>query len=320
MKKKMLLLALASLLIVTGCEKSPKLQNGQEVVVEINGKQFTTEEFYEELKDAAGASILVNMVDGYIANQEVADSSDAETYADVQIKNLKLQYENSGESFELALINNGYENEEDFRQEIISSYKKNKVVENYFRGTITEDEIEKYYNEEIFGEITAKHILIKPETTDDMTKDEIKEAEDKALQKAKDLIKQLDEGADFATLAKENSADGSASDGGSLAPFNKQKVVKEFWDAAYKLEDGKYSSEPVLSEYGYHIILKESSAEKPSLDEVKETIYEALINKKINADENSEAIAWKEVRKKYNLNIIDTKIKNIYDSAMSNLD
>ena len=51
MKKKYLLLLLCLPLLVTGCGKVPELQNGQQVVVELNGKQFTAEEFFDELKE-----------------------------------------------------------------------------------------------------------------------------------------------------------------------------------------------------------------------------------------------------------------------------
>ena len=50
MKKRYLLLLLCIPLLVTGCKHEPVLVDGKEVVVELNGKQFTAEEFYDELK------------------------------------------------------------------------------------------------------------------------------------------------------------------------------------------------------------------------------------------------------------------------------
>ena len=321
MKKKLLLTVMVTLaLFLTGCEKSPKLSNGEEVVVEINGKQFTTGELYEKLKKSAGATVLINMVDEYIANLEITDETDAKEYADTTLKRTKLQFENEGENFALALLNYGYENEAAYHKELLVNYKKNEVVENYYRSSITDKEIEKYYKDEVAGDITARHILITPDVTDSMTTAEKTAAELAALTKAKDLIKQLDEGADFAELAKEHSVDGSASEGGLLGSFNKQSnFVQEFLDASYALESGKYSKEPVKSQYGYHIILKESEKEKPSLDEIKNNIIDILTDEKTTASDDASSIAWKAIRIKYNINIIDTYMKNIYESAISEL-
>ena len=68
----------------------------------------------------------------------------------------------------------GYETEDQLLDEIILQYKKDKVVEKYAEEQITDEEVENYYNENIFGEITAKHILIKPETTSTMSDEEKK--------------------------------------------------------------------------------------------------------------------------------------------------
>ena len=79
------------------------------------------------------------------------------------------------------------------------------------------------------------------------------------------MIAQLDNGADFATLAQENSGDaGSAANGGELGYFSvgngstiPQMMVDEFTEGAQALEIGEYSKTPVVSDYGYHIILVE---------------------------------------------------------------
>ena len=96
-----------------------------------------------------------------------------------------------------------------------------------------------------------------------MSTEEKADAEEKARQEALDLIKQLDEGANFEELAKEYSDDtGSASDGGLIDYFNKDSNMDEaFLEASIDLETGKYTEEPVKSTYGYHIILKTDQKE-----------------------------------------------------------
>ena len=319
--KKRLLSIFACVLLLTGCGQIPKLENGEEVIAELDGKSFSANELYDDLKNAYGTSFLVNMIDNYIADKEIETDDSAKEYANEELEGLKQQYELYQMDFETAMKDAGYQSEDELLDEIILQYKKDKVVENYAKEQISDDEVQEYYDENIFGEMTAKHILIKPETTSDMSEEEIAEKEEEALNKAKDLIDQLNDGADFDELAKENSDDtGTASEGGLLKDFTKvgeNSVVPEFWEAAYNLQDDEYTSEPVKSSYGYHIILKVSQNERPSLDDTKDDILDSLVNEKLQSDQNLSAKYWVEIRKKYKLNIIDSDLKKVYDDTVA---
>ena len=72
-RTKYLLLLLCVPFFLTGCRDIPKLENGKDVVVEINGKKFSTEDFYNELKKEYGVNVLVSMVDTSIADMELTD-------------------------------------------------------------------------------------------------------------------------------------------------------------------------------------------------------------------------------------------------------
>ena len=96
-----------------------------------------------------------------------------------------------------------------------------------------------------------------------------------SLQKAKDLLTQLRAGASFEELAKANSIDpGSAAHGGDLGFFGPGKMVQPFEDALNKLSKPGDLSEPVESQFGYHIIRLEERREKglQSYDEVREKL------------------------------------------------
>lgn len=106
-------------------------------------------------------------------------------------------------------------------------------------------------------QVSARHILVE-------TEDE-----------AKDIIKQLDDGADFASLAEEYSTDkGSATQGGSLGYFTKEQMVQEFSDAAFSTPVGSYTETPVKSQFGYHIILVEdhTSAHQMTFEEAEDYV------------------------------------------------
>lgn len=303
------------LLLTTGCGEVAKLKDGKEVVGKIKGYTVTAEDLYAELKEQGGSRVFVNMIDDYIANKEIKSNEDAEDYANSQIEAYKSQYEQQGQDFNEVLVSSGYKNEQQFRDELILSYKKDKVVENYLKDELTDDEIQNYYDENIFGDMTVRHILIKPDTETDASDEDQEKAEEKAKKEAENIIKKLDKGEKFEDLAKEYSEDeGTKEDGGLLENFSKDSVVTEFWDASVKLKDGEYTKEPVKSEYGYHVILRVSQKAKPKLKEVKDTIEETLVANKLSADTTLKTTTWVNIRKKYNLNIEDSEIKDGYDS------
>jgi peptidyl-prolyl cis-trans isomerase C len=124
-------------------------------------------------------------------------------------------------------------------------------------AAVTDDAMHKVYDDAVKQmpseqEVHARHILVP-------TEDEAKAIED-----------QLKKGADFAALAKEKSKDPGASDGGDLGYFTKDQMVPEFAEAAFKLDKGQIS-DPVHTQFGWHIIKVEDKRTKPTptFDEVK---------------------------------------------------
>lgn len=320
MKKKILGI-MCALLMFTGCSKSVKISNGEEVIASVDGKDFTANELYNAMKDQYGTSILINLVDSYIASQEIGDSEDASVYADSLISQYKLQYEQYGMKFSEALANAGYASEEAFKEVLISDYKMNEVTKNYLKEEVTDKEIQKYYDEKISEQLNVKHILIIPDVKDGATDEEKSEAEIVAYNKAADLITKLNDGADFDQLAKDNSQDtATASNGGVINNVTKEGYVTEFYNAAYALEEGKYTTTPVKSEYGYHIIYLVSKNEKESLDSLKDTIKDSIVTDKLQNDTNLQMATWNKIRSKYKFNIADTKLNNTYKATISNLE
>ena len=128
------------------------------------------------------------------------------------------------------------------------------------KAATTDNAMKKVYEDaskQISGEqeVHARHILVE-------TEDE-----------AKAIKADLDKGADFAELAKKKSKDPGASDGGDLGFFTKEQMVPEFSAVAFKLGKGELS-EPVKTQFGWHIIKVEDKRTKPTptFDQVKAQI------------------------------------------------
>src|ERR1700742_2527302 len=139
------------------------------------------------------------------------------------------------------------------------------------KAATTDEAMKKVYEDaakQITGEqeVHARHILVE-------TEDE-----------AKAVKAELDKGADFAELAKKKSKDPGASDGGDLGFFTKDQMVPEFSAVAFALEPGKIS-DPVKSQFGWHIIKVEEKRNRkaPDFDQVKAQI-ETYVTRKAQAD------------------------------------
>ena len=313
--------ALAICLLVTGCGNNAELKDNNTVVKTDEGK-ITADQLYESLRDKYGISVLVDMIDHQLFDEKYETDGTEEETINAQIEQMKSQYNNDEEAFNAAITQYlGVENEDELRDMLSLEYKRNLAIEEHVKNSVTDDEIEKYYNDEVIGDIKVRHILIKPETTDDMSTEEQTEAEEKAKKEAEDLIKKLDDGADFEELAKEYSDDtGSASDGGLIDYFNKDDNMDEaFLNASIDLEEGKYTEEPVQSSFGYHIILKLDQKKKPKLNKVKNDIIETLAEEKLNEDATLRYNALIEIREEAGIKFNDDSLKKDYDELMQQL-
>ena len=139
-------------------------------------------------------------------------------------------------------------------------------------SAVSEDAAKVYYEDQVKAlkpkdEVQARHILVDTEEA------------------AKELKKKIDGGADFATLAKENSKDpGTKEDGGMLGFFSTGQMVPAFEQAAFALKKGEVSA-PVKSQFGWHLIKVEDRRQKPppTFDEVKDRILASMIHQRAQA-------------------------------------
>ena len=313
--------ALAICLLVTGCGNNAELKDNNTVVKTDEGK-ITADALYENLRDKYGISVLVDMIDHQLFDEKYKTDETEEETINAQIDQMKSQYNNDEEAFNAAIQQYlGVEDEDELREMLSLEYKRNLAIEEHVKNSVTDDEIQKYYDDEVIGDMKVRHILIKPDVTDDMSTEEQTEAEEKAKKEAEDLIKQLDDGADFEELAKEYSDDtGSASDGGLIDYFNKDDNMDEaFLNASIDLEEGKYTEEPVQSSFGYHIILKLDQKKKPKLNKVKNDIIETLAEEKLNEDATLRYNALIEIREEAGIKFNDDSLKKDYDELMQQL-
>lgn len=103
---------------------------------------------------------------------------------------------------------------------------------------------------------------------------------------AEDLIRQLDEGADFAELAREHSTGPSGPEGGDLGWFSQGQMVPPFEEAAFAIEPGGHSAEPVETQFGWHVIKVEDTRQSPppALEELRPRITQEIAREVTEAE------------------------------------
>ncbi len=326
MKKKVLVIGLCTLL-VCGCGKSvPKLSNGDDAVVTLsNGEKISVNDLYNDLKANYALDSLINLVDKKILEDKYKDKLEsAKEYADSTMKSLK---ENYGDDLLSAIQSyTSYSTVEAYESYVYLSYLQNLAVEDYAKAQISDKERKEYYEKNIYGDVLVDHILVTPNVKDDATDEEKKKAEDEAKEKINTIIAKLKESKNvketFTELAKEYSEDESTkNEGGSLGYINDGTLSNSYDEiikAAFNLKNGEFSNEVITTELGYHVILREEQKEKASFDDVKDTITEKLANNLMTTDATVSIKALQNLRKEYNLDIIDSDIKDQYAKYIQN--
>lgn len=327
MKKKIVVLALCVFLI-SGCGKIPTLSNGDEAVVTMkNGSMISVNDLYEQIKSDYALDVLVNMIDKKILEDKYPDDVEAaKESANKTMDELKAAY---GDDLDDAIkYYTGFSNSDAYKDNLYITYLQNLAITDYCKKQISEKEVKKYYDDEIVPDIKVSHILITADIKDEMTDAEKEKAETEAKEKVEALISTLkktkkDELATkFAELATEQSKDEtSKKQGGSLGFINKDTLsssYKELVDAAYKLKDGEISTSVITTEIGYHVILRNETKEKASIDDVRDTILEKLADEYLEKNSIATVEALRELRKSYDMEITDKELQEKYATLIQN--
>ncbi|QAV25982.1 peptidylprolyl isomerase [Neobacillus thermocopriae] len=276
MKKWTVVMSAAAMLALSACN------NGSDVVVETKEGNITKEELYNEMKERYGKDVLRDLVHEKVLSKKFKVTDEE---LNKEIENLKEMY---GVQYDLAVQQNG---EEAIRDMVKLDLLRQKAAMEDMK--VTDEELKKYYNE-YKPKVKASHILVDDEKT------------------AKDIKAKLEKGEDFAELAKEYSKDtGSAQNGGDLGWFGPGKMVEEFEKAAYALKVGEIS-DPVKTQFGYHIIKVTDKEEKKSFDEMKEEIEFEV--KKSKLDTSKVQSKLDELMKEANVDIKDKSLKDALKS------
>jgi len=258
MNKKLIPLILASSTLLFACNQEKATENSTPEVAAVSKEDAVAVVNGSYISKASLATL----------EAEIAQRSRGQSFPEEQLVEELIQRE--------LLVQDAIQKQLDKTAEFterLETIKKSLLsqvaIQNFLKSnTITDAELEAEYNKNVGQagkEYKARHILVKSED------------------EAKLIIVELDNGGDFIELAKSKSTGPSAPQGGDLGWFTADQMVGPFSEATIALEDGKYTTEPVQTKFGWHVILKEGTREQtpPPFESVKEQIRPALQRQKM---------------------------------------
>ncbi len=248
--KKYLLAGFGAVALTTLAACNNDEGNGSTIATIEGGETITQEALFEDLKNnqqAAGA--LQNAFFTDLTEQLLALAGEDMDFSEEQINAMvaTLQDEfgvNSEEELvDIVVERLGLEDRDDMIDNLI--IPELTLIELQAQDLdYTDEDIAAYFedNREQYEQVEARHILVEEEDV------------------ANDIIEQLNDGSDFADLAEEYGTDGTATNGGDLGFFTRAEMDEAFAEAAFDLEVGEVTSEPVESAFGFHVIEKTDEA------------------------------------------------------------
>lgn len=286
------------------------LKNGEQPVAKVGKFTYTANEVYENMKDYYSVNLLLDQIDNdlltklYKEDDELKNevNSNAEYYL-----NMYQQY--YGYTQEEFLKANGFANYNAFVEYLKLDYRRTKYLDEYVEKNLSEKEIEKYYKENVFGDINTQHILVEITGSAD---DKDSMTDEKAKKLAEEIITKLNDGTTWETIQKDYKDKITFEDLGYQSWD--ASLEESFMTALKDMENNSYSEEPVKTSYGYHVIYRKDQKEKPSLKDAKKTIIKTLVAEKKAKDTNLLYKALIALREENSIEFTDTVMKEKYET------
>lgn len=241
------------------------------LAAKVDGDEISMDELHEQLVSQYGTNTLDTLITNNIIDQEMKKEDIKISQAEIDEEMTAYMDSYGGEeAFNQIIAANGIEAsavEKDIKMYLASK----KLVEP--RIEITDDEMNEYFeeNKDSYAQaeqVEASHILVEDEET------------------ANEVLQKLNGGADFAELASEYSTDtATAESGGELGYFGRGEMAEAFEEVAFS-QEADTISEPVKTEFGFHIIKTtgKKEAKDAVFEDVKDEVKTALLDTKLQTE------------------------------------
>ena len=277
---------------------------GHESVISFKGGNVRKNQIYSELEKNYPISYILELVDKSILDKKYKLTDEQKQEVNDQVESVLNTYSSYyGYTEDEFLQENGFDSKDDFTKYMELDYKRNLYCIDYFKTLLAKEDIDKYYNDNVYGEINTKHILVK--TSDDVT-------DEQALATANEILGKLKSGKSFDEVAEEYK-DKITTENVDFDNFTESSLESAYTDASKKLEKDQYTEEAVKTSYGYHIIYCVDKADKPAFEEVENDIVEELSSSLESADQYIRYKALIKLREENKIKFNSKDLKEEYD-------
>lgn len=278
-----------------------ELKNGEQVAIEIGDNKITADDMFIGLKEKYSINELIEIIDKTILEGKYDLNEDDYKSIDEMAKNYIEYYESLYQmSEEDFLKGNGFESLEEFKKYLELDYMRNE----YYLDDLKDEEVEDYYNNKVFSPVKVEHILVK--ITSDL-KDE------DAKSKATEILNKYKSGVSWEEVKTQYKNDIVTES------FNVEfdsSLEEAFSKAALGMEDDSVSTDLVKTSYGYHIINRLGTEEKPSLESINDRVRTAILNERVAEDKNYYQKTLIKMREDAKVDIKDTELKKVYEKYL----
>ncbi len=261
---------------------------GSKTVATTSGGKITEDQFYSSLKNtSSGKQVLQQMILNKVLDKQFG-SKVKDSAVTTQYNDYKKQY---GSSFNSVLSQSGMTASQ-LKQQIRSNLLLKEAVKADTK--VTDAQLKQQFKG-YQPKVTVSHILVSKKSTADT------------------VIKQLKSGKSFASLAKKYSTDSATKNkGGKLAPFDNTDTQLDgtFKKAAFKLKTNQYTTTPVKTSYGYHVIKMDNNPGKGTYKQHESELKNQIYDKRMNDSATLKSVVSK-VLKKGNVSIKDSQLQNV---------
>ena len=287
------------------------LKDGTQPVVKVGGKTYTANNLYEKMKDYYSVSLLLDQIDNDLLTklypEDDAMTKKIQENAEYYLNMYKQYYNYTQEEF---LEKNGFSSYEAFLEYLRLDYRRNKYLDDYVEKNLSDNEIQKYYDDNVYGDINTQHVLVEVKSSDDDKSDKLSDADAKKL--AEEIITKLNDGTSWDTIKKDYKDKVTFEDLGYQSWD--ASLEESFMTALKGMEDNSYSKEPVKTSYGYHVIYRLDQKKKPSLKNAKEKVINKMVADKKSKDSNLLYKSLISLRNEKKIKFSDTVMQGKYDA------
>lgn len=301
-------------------ERIATLKNGTQPVVKVDGKTYTANDLYDQMKDHYSVSQLLDEIDNDLLTELYPEddemNEEVEATAENYINMYQQYYNYTEEEF---LSASGFSSREDYLEYLKLDYRRQKYRDEYIEENLTDEEIQDYYDKNVYGDINCQHILVEVANDDsssddssDNSDDSNKLSDEDAKKLAEEIIDKINDGTSWEDVKKEYKDKVTFED---LRYQSWDSDLEDSFKNALKdMDNNSFSEEPVKTSYGYHVIYRLDQKKAPSLKDTKDKIIENLVEEKTNEDTNIMYKALISLRDEKNIEFSDTDMKEKYNN------